>query len=53
VPAQHPVADRMKRPAPESAGVHGQKVCDAIEHLPRGFVRESQQQDVSRINPVL
>ena len=53
VPAQHPIADRMKRAAPEPAGIDRQKVGDAVEHLARGFVGEGEQQDVARIDAVL
>ena len=53
MPAQHPIPDRVKGSAPESARVHRQKIRHAIEHLPRGFVRESEQQDIARIDAVL
>ena len=53
VAAQHPVADGMKRPAPESARVDREEICDAIEHLARGFVGEGEEQDVARIDAVL
>ena len=53
VPAQHPISDRVKGAAPEPARVHRQKIRDAIEHLPRGLVRESEQQDVARVDSVL
>ena len=53
MPAQHSISDRVKRAAPEPAGIHRQKIRDAIEHLPRGLVRESEQQDIARVDPVL
>ena len=53
MPAQHPVADGMKRPAPESARVHRQEIGDPIEHLARGFVGEGEEQDVARIDAIL
>ena len=53
VAAQHPVTDRVKCAAPKSAGIDRQQIRDAIEHLPRGFVREREQQNVARINSVL
>jgi hypothetical protein len=43
----------MECPAPESARIHRQQIRDAIEHFARGFVREREQQNVSRIDPVL
>ncbi len=51
--AQHPVADGMERPAPESARVRRQEIRDAIEHLARGLVREGEKEDVARIDAVL
>ena len=53
VPAQHAVADGMKRPAPEPARVDREEIRDAIEHLARGFVGEGEEQDVARIDAVL
>ena len=50
---QHAIADRMKSAAPNSAGVDRQQIRHAIEHLSRGLVRESQEQDISRIDSVL
>jgi len=35
MPAQHPVADRVKRPSPNYARVHRQQIGHAIEHLSR------------------
>ena len=43
----------MKRPTPKPAGIDRQQIRDAIEHLSRGFVREREQQNISRIDPVL
>jgi len=43
----------MKRPAPKPACIDGQQIRNSIEHLPRGFIREREQQDISRIDPVL
>ncbi len=31
----------------------GRRFADAIEHLARGFVRESEQQDIARVDAVL
>ena len=53
VPAEHPVSDRVKRAAPEPTRIHRQEIRHAVEHLARGLVRESEEQDVARINPVL
>ena len=53
VPAQHAVANGVKRSAPKAARVHRQQVRDPIEHLARGFIRESKEQNISRIDPVL
>ena len=53
VPAQHAIADGMKCAAPKSAGIDRQQIGDAIEHLARGFVREGEQQNVARVDPVL
>ena len=53
VASKHAIADGVKRPAPESAGVERQEVGDAVEHLPRGFVGESEEEDVSRVDAVL
>ncbi len=53
MPAQHAISDRMKRAAPKSARVHRQQIRDAIEHLARGFVRKSEQQDIARVDAVL
>ena len=53
VPAQHPIADRVKCAAPNPAGIDRQQIRDAIEHLPRGLVREREQQNISRIDSVL
>ncbi len=43
----------MKGPAPEPTGIDWQKVGHSVEHLAGGFVREGQQEDVARIDPIL
>jgi hypothetical protein len=53
VTAQYPISHRVECPAPKSAGIDGQQIRNAIEHLPGGFVGEREQQDISRINSVL
>ena len=50
---QHSIADRMKCSTPKSARVDRQQVRHAIQHLARGFVGESEQQNVSRVDPIL
>ena len=52
VPAQNPVSNRMECPAPESAGIHWQQIRDAIQHFTGCFVREREQQNISRIDAV-
>ena len=42
----------MKCPTPESAGIDRQQIGDAIQHFTCSFVRECEQQNVARINPV-
>ena len=51
--SQHSIADRVKRPAPNPAGIDRQQVRHSIEHLPSGFVGEREQQNISRIDSVL
>ena len=53
MPAQNPVPYRMECPATESTGINRQQICDAIQHLAGSFVREREQQNVSRIDAVL
>jgi hypothetical protein len=53
MPSQHAVADGMKSPAPESAGIDREQVGHAIEHLARGFIREGEKKDVARVDAVL
>ncbi len=53
MPAQNPVPYRMECPTPESAGVDRQQIRDAIQHFAGCFVREREQQNISRIDPVL
>ena len=45
MPPQHPVADRVKRPAPQPRRVAADQVRDAVHHLARRLVRERQQED--------
>ena len=52
VPAQHAVADGVKRSAPNPARVDRQQVRDPIQHLPRSLVREREQQNISGVDPV-
>ena len=42
----------MECPAPEPAGIHRQQIRDAIEHFAGCFVREREQQNISRIDPI-
>ena len=51
--AQNPVSNRVECPAPQSAGIHRQQIRDAIQHFAGCFVREREQQNISRIDPVL
>ena len=53
VPPQHAVADGMKRPAPEPAGVDREQIGDAVEHLAGGLVREGEEEDVARVDALL
>jgi hypothetical protein len=53
VTAQYPVSDRVECPAPKAARIDGQQIRNSIEHLPRSFIRERQQQNISGINSVL
>ena len=43
----------MKCPAPESARVGREEICDPIEHLARGLVGEGEEKDVAWIDAVL
>ena len=43
----------MECSAPESARIHRQQIRDAIQHFAGCFVREREQQNISRIDPVL
>ena len=45
VPPQHPVADRVERPAPEPGRVATDQLLHAVHHLSRGLVGEGQQED--------
>src|SRR5438552_5479639 len=43
----------MKGAAPETARIDWQQVHDTVEHLAGGFVRESEKEDVARIDSIL
>ena len=43
----------MECSAPESARIHRQQIRDAIQHFAGCFIREREQQNISRIDPVL
>src|SRR6266508_605908 len=42
----------MKCPTPETAGIDRQQIGNAIQHFTGCFVREREQQNISRIDPV-
>ena len=48
---EHPeraVADRVERPPPEPPRLDARQLLDAVEHLPRGLVREREEEDLAR-----
>jgi len=51
--SKHSISDRVECSAPDAAGIHRQQIRHPIKHLPRGFIRESKQQNISRIDAVL
>ena len=51
--AQHSIADGMKGSAPKSTRIERQQIGNPIEHLPRSFIREGEQENIARIDPVL
>ena len=53
MPAQDPIADGVKRSAPNAARVDRQQICDPVEHLSRGLVGKGEQKNISRIDPIL
>src|SRR5207245_9489955 len=52
VPAQNSVSNRMECSAPKPTGIDREEIRDAIQHLAGSFVREREQQNISRINTV-
>ena len=52
VTSQDSVPHRMERPAPKPARIDREQIRDAIQHLSGGFIREGEQQNISRIDPV-
>ena len=53
MPSQNPISHRMECSTPKSAGIDWQQIRDAIQHFTGSFVREREQQNISRIDPVL
>ena len=52
MPAQDAIADGVKRAAPQAREIRPGRSRHAVEHLARGLVRESEQQDVLRQDAV-
>ena len=52
VTSQDSVPHRMERPAPKPARIDREQIRDAIQHLSGGFIREGEQQNISRIDSV-
>ena len=52
MPPQHPVAHGVKGAAPQPGDVVRQQISHPLQHLARGLVGESEQQNIGRRNPV-